>query len=127
MALIHGLMGKFPCPICLVPREELSKISNVHRLRTSVDAKALHARAQESTTLEVREQILSSESLRDVDVSLSSPIFFYFIHYCYQNLFDTMEHTDVFWALSFDKLHFNDEGNFDHLWTELQKWIANSG
>jgi hypothetical protein len=38
-----------------------------------------------------------------------------------------MEHTDVFRALSFDKLHFNDEGNFDHLWTELQKWIADSG
>ncbi|KAG2093553.1 hypothetical protein BD769DRAFT_1615706 [Suillus cothurnatus] len=110
MALIRGLMGKFPCPICLVPREELSKISNVHRLRTSVDAKALRARARESTTLEVREQILSSESLRDVD-----------------NSFDTMEHTDVFRALSFDKLHFNDEGNFDHLWTELQKWIADSG
>ncbi|KAG2126460.1 hypothetical protein BD769DRAFT_1652763 [Suillus cothurnatus] len=110
MALIRGLMGKFPCPICLVPREELSKISNVHRLRTSVDAKALRAQARESTTLEVREQILSSESLRDVD-----------------NSFDTMEHTNVFRALSFDKLHFNNEGNFDHLWTELQKWIADSG
>ncbi|KAG1891577.1 uncharacterized protein F5891DRAFT_1131602 [Suillus fuscotomentosus] len=24
MALIHGLMGKFPCPICLVPCDELS-------------------------------------------------------------------------------------------------------
>ncbi|KAG2090296.1 hypothetical protein BD769DRAFT_1679723 [Suillus cothurnatus] len=75
-----------------------------------IHAKALCAQAQESTTLEVREQILSSESLHDVD-----------------NSFDTMEHTDVFWALSFDKLHFNDEGNFNHLWTELQKWIADSG
>lgn len=37
-----------------------------------------------------------------------------------------MEHTDVYRALSFDKLHFNDEGKFNHLWTELQKWITNS-
>ncbi|KAG1786171.1 uncharacterized protein HD556DRAFT_1434837 [Suillus plorans] len=110
MALICGLMGKFPCPICLVPREELSKTSNVYRLRTSTDAKALRARARESTTIEAREQILSSESLRDVD-----------------NSFDTMDHTDVHHALSFDKLHFNDERQFDHLWTELQKWIASSG
>ncbi|KAG1726527.1 uncharacterized protein EDB91DRAFT_1239637 [Suillus paluster] len=97
MALIRGLMGKFPCPICLVPREELSKISNVHWLHTSVDAKSM--------TLEVREQILSSESLRDVD-----------------NSFDTMEHTDVFRALSFDRLHFNDEGNFNHLFKSFPHW-----
>ncbi|KAG1759607.1 hypothetical protein EDD22DRAFT_849145 [Suillus occidentalis] len=83
MVLICGLMGKFPCPVCLIPH---------------------------SMAAEVREQVLSSKSLRDVN-----------------NAFDTMEHTDVYQALSFDKLHFNDEGKFDHLWTELQKWITNSG
>lgn len=71
MALIRGLMGKFPCPVCLIPREELSKGSNTYRLRSSGDAKALHAWARDSTTAEVREQVLSSESLCDVDVSLS--------------------------------------------------------
>ncbi|KAG1756658.1 uncharacterized protein EDB91DRAFT_1233427 [Suillus paluster] len=109
MALIRGLMGKFPCPVCLVPREELSKGLNAYQFRMSEDAKALHAQAQESTTLEAREQVLSSESLRDVD-----------------SAFDTMEHTNVYQTLSFDKLNFNDEGKFDHLWTELQKWITNS-
>ncbi|KAG1738055.1 hypothetical protein EDD22DRAFT_982336 [Suillus occidentalis] len=110
MALIRGLMGKFPCPVCLIPREELSKGLNTYRLRSSGDAKALRAWARDSMTAEVREQVLSSESLRDVD-----------------NAFDTMEHTDVYQALSFNKLHFNDEGKFDHLWMELQKWITNSG
>ncbi|KAG1896768.1 uncharacterized protein F5891DRAFT_1130156 [Suillus fuscotomentosus] len=111
MALIRGLMGKFPCPICLVPRDELSKTSNIYPLCTSAGAKALRVQARESTTLEVREQILSSESLRDVD-----------------NSFDTMENTDVHRALSNDKLHFNDGGLFsDHLWAELQKWIESSG
>ncbi|KAG2112054.1 uncharacterized protein F5147DRAFT_744680 [Suillus discolor] len=78
MALIHGLMGKFPCPICLVPHDELYKTSNIYPLRTSAGAKALRVQARESTTLEAREQILSSESLRDVD-----------------NSFDTMENTDL--------------------------------
>ncbi|KAG1840105.1 hypothetical protein C8R48DRAFT_621151 [Suillus tomentosus] len=111
MALICGLMGKFPCPICLVPCDELSKTSNIYPLRTSAGAKALRVQARESTTLEAREQILSSESLRDVD-----------------NSFDTMENTDVHQALSNNKLHFNDGGLFsDHLWAELQKWIESSG
>ncbi|KAG1906807.1 uncharacterized protein F5891DRAFT_1238949 [Suillus fuscotomentosus] len=111
MALIRGLMGKFPCPICLVPHDELSKTSNIYPLCTSAGAKALRVQAQESTTLEAREQILSSKSLRDVD-----------------NSFDTMENTDVHRALSNDKLHFNYGGLFsDHLWAELQKWIESSG
>ncbi|KAG1890746.1 uncharacterized protein F5891DRAFT_1131606 [Suillus fuscotomentosus] len=111
MALIRGLMGKFPCPICLVPRDKLSKTSNIYPLRTSAGAKALRVQARESTTLEAQEQILSSESLRDVD-----------------NSFDTMENTEVHQALSNDKLHFNDGGLFsDHLWAELQKWIEGSG
>lgn len=71
MALIRGLMGKFPCPVCLIPCEELSKGLNTYRLRSSGDAKALHARARDSMAAEVREQVLSSKSLRDVNVSLS--------------------------------------------------------
>ncbi|KAG1842193.1 hypothetical protein DFJ58DRAFT_718051 [Suillus subalutaceus] len=111
MALICGLMGKFPCPICLVPRNELSKTSNVYPICTSANENALCAWAQESTTLEAKEQILSSESLQNVD-----------------NSFDMMEHTNVHRALSHDKLHFNDEGLFsDHQWAKLQKWIEHSG
>ncbi|KAG2112896.1 hypothetical protein DEU56DRAFT_934861 [Suillus clintonianus] len=73
--------------------------------------KALLARARESSTLEAREQILSSQSLRDVDSS-----------------FGILEHTDVHRALSHDKLHFNDEGLFsDHTWPELQKWVERLG
>ncbi|KAG1734053.1 uncharacterized protein EDB91DRAFT_1238464 [Suillus paluster] len=94
MALIRGLMGKFPCPICLVPHNKLSNTLNVYPLCTSA-----------------REQILSSQSLCDVDSS-----------------FDVLEHTDVHRALSHDKLHFNDEGLFsDHTWAELQKWVECSG
>ncbi|KAG1785490.1 uncharacterized protein HD556DRAFT_1249795, partial [Suillus plorans] len=71
MALICGLMGKFPCPICLIPRDELSNTLKVYPLRTCTGTKELLARARESTTLEAREQILSSQSLRDVNISLA--------------------------------------------------------
>ncbi|KAG2348732.1 hypothetical protein BDR05DRAFT_972997 [Suillus weaverae] len=105
MALIRGLMGKFPCPICLVPHDELSNTLKVFPLHTCTGTKALLARARESTTLDAREQILSSQSLRD-------------------SSFGVMEHTDVHRALSHDKLHFNDEGLFsDHEWPELQNWV----
>ncbi|KAG2043250.1 hypothetical protein BDR03DRAFT_1005327 [Suillus americanus] len=111
MALICGLMGKFPCPVCLVPCDELSNTLKVFPLCTCTGTKALLARARESSTLEAREQILSSQSLRDVDSS-----------------FGILEHTDVHRALSHDKLHFNDEGLFsDHMWPELQKWVERLG
>ncbi|KAG1808131.1 hypothetical protein EV424DRAFT_1574699 [Suillus variegatus] len=111
MALIRGLMGKFPCPVCLVPRDELSNTLKVFPLCTCTETKALLARARECTTLDAREQILSSQSLRDVDSS-----------------FGVLEHTDVHRALSHDKLHFNDEGLFsDHKWPELQKWVEHLG
>ncbi|KAG1720903.1 uncharacterized protein EDB91DRAFT_1240362 [Suillus paluster] len=100
MALICGLMGKFPCPVCLVPHDELSNTLKVFPLRTCTETKALLARA---------EQILSSQSLRD-------------------SSFGVLEHTDIHRALSHDKLHFNDEGLFsDHTWSELQKWVEHLG
>ncbi|KAG2039785.1 hypothetical protein BDR03DRAFT_933074 [Suillus americanus] len=99
MALIRGLMGKFPCPVCLVPCDELSNTLKVFPLCTCTGTKALLAQAQESSTLDTREQILSSQSLRNVDSS-----------------FGVLEHTN---------LHFNDKGLFsDHTWPELQKWAA---
>ncbi|KAG1747038.1 uncharacterized protein EDB91DRAFT_1235854 [Suillus paluster] len=111
MALIHGLMGKFPCPVCLVPRDELSNTLKVFPLHTCTETKALLARARESSTLDAREQILSSQSLHDVDSS-----------------FGVLEHTNVHRALSHNKLHFNDEGLFrDHTWSELQKWVERLG
>ncbi|KAG1726802.1 uncharacterized protein EDB91DRAFT_1239606 [Suillus paluster] len=107
MALIRGLMGKFPCPVCLVPHNELSNTLKVFPLRTCTGTKALLARVRESSTLDAREQILSSQSLHDVNSS-----------------FGVLEHTDVHRALLHDKLHFNNKGLFsDHMWPELQKWV----
>lgn len=132
MALIRGLMGKFPCPVCLVPRDELSNTLKVFPLRTCTETKALLARVRECTTLDAREQILSSQSLRDVDVSLALILICILLSllllFCFQSSFGVLEHTDVHRALSHDKLHFNDEGLFsDHKWPELQKWVERLG
>jgi hypothetical protein len=103
MALIRGLMGKFPCPVCLVPCDELSNTLKVFPLCTCTGTKALLAQAQESSTLDTREQILSSQSLRNVDVSLTLNLNLILLSlillFCFQSSFGVLEHTNVHRAL----------------------------
>ncbi|KAG2345160.1 hypothetical protein BDR05DRAFT_975302 [Suillus weaverae] len=92
MSLIRGTKSKFPCPVCLVPREELGNARSFIRQ-------------------EDKEKVLMSQGLRDVD-----------------NAFSDVAHTDVHSAVSFDRLHVNNEGNFsDHLWTQFQERIKSVG
>ncbi|KAG0700922.1 hypothetical protein DFH29DRAFT_982909 [Suillus ampliporus] len=42
MALICGLQGKFPCPICLVPRDEQSVLSHKLQLWTTLSFDCMH-------------------------------------------------------------------------------------
>ncbi|KAG1735756.1 hypothetical protein EDB19DRAFT_1896182 [Suillus lakei] len=47
MALIHGLKGKFPCPVCLVPQDEQSvlhthKLCTCHQSKDNIFSKILH-------------------------------------------------------------------------------------
>ncbi|KAG2116194.1 hypothetical protein BD769DRAFT_1629852 [Suillus cothurnatus] len=82
MALIRGLKGKFPCPVCLVPQDEQS-ILHTH------------------------------DSL---------------MYFNYKNVFSRIRHVDVHQALSFDRLHTNEEGLWgDHLWKEVKFWISDLG
>ncbi|KAG2160107.1 uncharacterized protein EDB93DRAFT_1237319 [Suillus bovinus] len=100
MALIRGTKCKCPCPVCLVPREELGNVLTSYPLRTSAFSRQ-----------EDKEKLLMSQGLRDVD-----------------NAFSDVAHTDVHSAVSFDRLHVNNEGNFsDHLWTQFQEHIKSVG
>jgi len=69
MALIRGVMSNFPCPICLIPREEISKFPNPYPLRTSDDVAATLEKARSKQLAEEKERVLAAEGLRDVDVS----------------------------------------------------------
>ncbi|KAG2116407.1 uncharacterized protein F5147DRAFT_743074 [Suillus discolor] len=111
MSLIHGVMGKFPCPICLVPHAKLHNLLETWPLCTCHDAVRLLRKARRKYTKAKREKKLKSQSLRDVKNSL--------------NLSKLL---DVFCALCFDRLHTHHEGLWGkHLWIELQKCVNEVG
>jgi hypothetical protein len=70
MALIRGVKSKFPCPICLVPQDDLSVHSSVpHALCTSSHSQDILNTARARRLQEERESDLKGYSLRDVEVS----------------------------------------------------------
>ncbi|KAG1860911.1 hypothetical protein F4604DRAFT_1893733 [Suillus subluteus] len=98
ISLIRGIKCLWPCPVCLVPHDELL---NILKLLKAARAKA---------TAEEKEEKLKEYGLHDVI-----------------NAFSTMMYTDVHDALLWDRLHFNVGLYHDHLWAELQKIIVSLG
>ncbi|KAG2155366.1 uncharacterized protein EDB93DRAFT_1239231 [Suillus bovinus] len=99
MALIHGLKGKFPCPVCLVPQDMQPIHTEELRLCTSAGSQ------------QAREDHLKAFSLRDVE-----------------NIFWRVPYCDIHRTLSWDRMHTNNGRLWsDHLWVELQFWITDLG
>ena len=67
MALIRGRRGGFPCPICLVPRDEMCT-GVVGDLRTTESMEELYKMASEMGTAEERENLLKGYSARYIKV-----------------------------------------------------------
>ncbi|KAI5992667.1 hypothetical protein EDD15DRAFT_2388187 [Pisolithus albus] len=111
MALVRGVKSNFPCPVCLIPRDDISKFPAQCKLRTSAGVIKVLQEARSQETTEKREQILMQQGLRDVD-----------------NAFFIVANTDVYRALSWDRLHANFVGKFgDHLWPELLRILDKGG
>jgi hypothetical protein len=70
MALIRGEKGLFPCPICLVPRDEQSDLSKLHPLRTAEQTRSAYETGLELTAADC-DELLKSKGLRNVEVSMS--------------------------------------------------------
>ncbi|KAI0309431.1 hypothetical protein OF83DRAFT_1166855 [Amylostereum chailletii] len=47
MSLIDGFGGKLPCPICLVPKDQLSDLHTISELRTATESQAIVKHARE--------------------------------------------------------------------------------
>ncbi|KAF8258702.1 hypothetical protein EI94DRAFT_1910877 [Lactarius quietus] len=110
MALIRGAGGKLPCPICLVPSDQLSNISRTWPLRDAEQTQGLlkSVRALDKARCET---LLSQYGLHDVD-----------------NVFWLVANSDPHHALSFDRLHSNNSGLFGyHLWTKFKALITQIG
>ncbi|KAF9565919.1 hypothetical protein CPC08DRAFT_629091 [Agrocybe pediades] len=103
MALVRGQNASFPCPICLVPKEEIPNLSTTYPNRTSATMQAAYAEAQTMNSKD-KEKSLQSVGLRDV-----------------RNMFWDLPGTDVYSALSWDRLHAYHGGLFsDHLLEEFK-------
>ncbi|KAG2124918.1 hypothetical protein BD769DRAFT_1628673 [Suillus cothurnatus] len=70
MALTRGLMSLWPCPICLVSRDDLWDTSRSYHRRTSKESQALVNAACVKETFEEREELLKEQALRLIENAL---------------------------------------------------------
>ncbi|KAG1762507.1 hypothetical protein EDD22DRAFT_778368 [Suillus occidentalis] len=110
MSLIRGIKCLWPCPVCLVPHNELLNTLKCYPPRTATQSQEVVKAARAEATAEEKEEKLKEYGLRDI-----------------MNAFAAMMHTDVHDALSWDRLHFNGGLYRDHLWAELQKIVVGLG
>ncbi|KAJ7257370.1 hypothetical protein C8J57DRAFT_1648450 [Mycena rebaudengoi] len=104
MALIRGVRGLYPCPVCLIKSDEQSDHNVTAVLRTATATPQLVASGRMLKSSEARESLLKSQSLRDVD-----------------NVFWNIANSDPYRALSFDRLHAHAGGLWgDHLFSEIK-------
>ncbi|KAF9480048.1 hypothetical protein BDN70DRAFT_878082 [Pholiota conissans] len=107
VSLIRGVNSKFPCPNCLVPKEEIPNLSIEYPLRTTEEMKRVWMEAQDMNSAD-KEEHLKGYGLRDVE-----------------NTFWNFSGTDVYSAISWDRLHAYHAGMFsDHLFAELRRIVG---
>jgi hypothetical protein len=129
MSLIRGVKSLWPCPICLVPRDELSDTSKTYARRTSQQSQAVVIAARKKETAEEKEVVLKEYGLRDVTVRLLPRTTLGYSANTLQNAFWLLlTLTDVHRALSWDRLHSHHGGLWsDHFFVELQAFITGLG
>ncbi|KAK0474049.1 hypothetical protein IW261DRAFT_1423170 [Armillaria novae-zelandiae] len=93
MTLIRGVRSACPCPVCLVPDKNLMDITEVYPLRTTENMQKCYHQAQE-----VEDDILKSSGLRNM-----------------KNVFWSMDRSDPYRTVSWDRLHAYHLGLFKHL------------
>ncbi|KAJ7111639.1 hypothetical protein C8R43DRAFT_1091525 [Mycena crocata] len=111
MALIRGLQGLYPCPICFVPWNEQSDLSTEHPLRTAKESEEILTTARAKNTAAEREEILKDHGLRDAE-----------------NCFWKIKDSDPHAAISYDPLHADDSGLWgDHLFGQIKDRVNDLG
>ncbi|KAK7059887.1 hypothetical protein R3P38DRAFT_3523832 [Favolaschia claudopus] len=111
MALIRGSGGLYPCPICFVPWNEQSNLSEKHPLRCADDTARIIEEARQMPTAKDKEEHLKQNGLRDVD-----------------NSFSKVRGTDSHKALSYDPLHADHNGMFDdHISPQIKERVEDLG
>ncbi|KAJ7471600.1 hypothetical protein B0H11DRAFT_2158977 [Mycena galericulata] len=108
MALIRGLRGLIPCPICFVKSDEQSDVTIIPEARSSKHSQEV-VREGRTLNAESREDLLKGFGLRNVE-----------------NVFWNVAHSDPHRAISFDRLHSHHSGLWgDHLFAQLKLHVEN--
>ena len=68
IAAVRGMGADFPCPVCLIPKDELPGLGRTFPARTTAEMREVYQRAQSADTLAERNTILQAVGLRDVEV-----------------------------------------------------------
>ncbi|KAK0499677.1 hypothetical protein EDD18DRAFT_1102989 [Armillaria luteobubalina] len=111
MALTQGCNAYFPCNICMVPFEKQYRANEIYELRTSADAQEIYEEAKKIRGATAHNMFLQKFSL----------------HFIKNTFWDIM-HCEIYWALSFDRLHvFNSRLFADHLLEEIKKRMIKLG
>lgn len=121
MALIRGEKGLFPCPICLVPKNEQADLTKTHERRTAEHTQEIFEAGLELSAAE-HEELLKSEGMRNVEVCelnttfavIDKPVF-------PKNAFWSVQFSDPHQALAWDHMHNYSHGlGGKHIWPEIQ-------
>lgn len=68
IALIRGLRGLLPCPICTIRQEDLWDLLNISPLRTTQMSRQILEEARGQRLVAQKEEILKHAGLRDIEV-----------------------------------------------------------
>lgn len=129
MALIRGFGSYAPCPVCLIPGDQLANLSINFPLRTKESMIKYYQDAQDpDLNASEREQILKGIGLRDVEVHRLVKFEIWLLIFLYKNAFWDLSYFDPYQALSWDRLHAYHGGLFsDHIWSEFKRVVDELG
>ncbi|KAK0471900.1 hypothetical protein IW261DRAFT_1571358 [Armillaria novae-zelandiae] len=119
MALTWGVQSNLPCNICLVPKGCLLEMEETYNLQTMPWAQDIFKQAKEISNATDQNEFLKEFGLQFIEVGF---LFQFNNHVLILDLelFWSIEHCDVYWALLFDQLHTFNHGLFAlHLLKEV--------
>jgi len=129
MALIRGINGLCPCPVCLVPSKEQQNITKQFPLRTADHTKKVIEEMKSKRTEAEKDELLKGYGIRAVSVNLILLLLLFLLTDLKGlNAFFDLANSDPFKALSVDRMHSSAHGlGGKHIWPVIQEYIEKCG
>ena len=132
MSGILGPKGKFPCPICLVPKHEQLDLGRSWPQRTPESTSALYNKASHQKTKKKIKNVLDTQSLRGITVSTAfanavviTRTYGLVLQNTFLKFFSAF--LSIFLAFILDPLHAIEQGEHGrHLWPWLVESLPDS-